>query len=622
MSARVAAWTSRIGAALEWRVQRGRERALIAAAHAWRRALPRLLVVGVTGSCGKSTTRALIDAVLTPDGAQPTVTHNDNQPAQLARQLLRVRPGARHCVVELTPAGFKGRLDFAVPLAMTAPRIGVVTNIAFDHVDLFGDQDGIAAAKGMLIEALPADGTAVLNADDPRVLAMRARSRAPVITYGLDPGADVRAEAMSASFPDRLSFIACHAGQRQRIDTTLLGGHWVHAVLAAIAAGLAAGLPLATIARRLRTAAGTEGRFSLHVRDDGVTFVRDDLKAPLGTIEPALRFLREARAARKIVVVGSISDYMQESTRSGSHQRRLVYGDVARQALAVADHVVFVGVHASKCLDARDAGAPERLQAFYSVRAARPYLARLFVPGDLVLLKGTHRQDRLVDIVGIAREAASTDVAVTADRPPMRARRACDWLVIGLGNAAERFAGTRHTVGHAVLDALARAAGASWRAERHGSVAWIERDGRTALCVKPAGAVNGCGAVVMALLEDVGVAPDAVVVAHDDVQLEVGRVRVRAGGGHGGHRGVQSVLEAFDSDAIHRVKVGVGAPAERSRLAEFVVAPFAPEEQRAVARACTEAAARIEALLAGGPSAAQHRAEPAGAQRSSDLTST
>ena len=596
--------------ALEWRTRHGYELALIALAHLWRRALAHVLVVAVTGSCGKSTTRALIDAVLSPDGVTPMLTNNDNQPAMLARQLLRLRPWSRHCVAEVTPAGFKQRLDFRVTLGLTVPRIGVVTNIGFDHADLFGDQDGIAAAKGMLIEALPDDGVAILNADDPRVLAMAARTRARVVTYGLADGADVRAEDVQASWPAGLSLTACHAGERHVVTTRLLGAHWVHAVLAAIATGLATGLPLATIARRLGTAACTQGRFSAHVVE-GITFIRDDIKAPLGTIEPALRFMRDAQAPRKIVVMGTISDYMHGSTRSGSRQRRFVYTDVARQALAVADHVIFVGGQASKCLEARDPRHPGRLQAFYSVRAAQPYLARLFAPGDLVLLKGTHRLDRLVELLDIARVRAGVDGGEVVDRARAGgADEAGDhvadgspWLVIGLGNAAPRFAGTRHNIGHAVLDVLVQSAGGSWHEGPHGATAWIERDGGKALCVKPAGAINHCGAVVMALVREAKLAPAALCIVHDDIQLAVGVVRSRTSGGHGGHRGVESMLEAFGTDAMHRVKVGVGQPPDRSRLAEFVVAPFTPGEHDAVHRACALAAAKVQALLAGAPPA-------------------
>ena len=118
-----------------------------------------------------------------------------------------MRPGSGQCcVMELSPAGYHGtQLDFSIPLGLVSPLIGVVTNVGSDHISAFGSEDAIAAAKGKLIEVLPKNGVAVLNADDARVLAMRERCAGRVITYGLAADANVRAENVSSRWPARLS---------------------------------------------------------------------------------------------------------------------------------------------------------------------------------------------------------------------------------------------------------------------------------------------------------------------------------------------------------------------------------------------------------------------------------
>ncbi len=338
------------------------------------------LFVGVTGSTGKSTTTDLVAAVLSRCGPGKSTLLNLNRPYYVAQTVLSSRSADRFCVVEISADDGPGSLD--LPIRLVEPTIGVVTNIGMDHFSLFRSLDATAAEKGKLITALPTAGTAILNADDPRVAAMAGQCRGRVITYGLVPEAMVRAERVQSHWPDHLSFVAVHQGETVAVETRLHGVHWVSCVLAALATGLAVGLPLAEAARAIADVEPMAGRLSTTVHPDGVAFLRDDMKAPLWSVAPALGVIRDARASRKVVVIGTLSDYPGDTTR---HYRR-----VAHQALEVADLVVFVGPWALAGLVAKRHPTDEAIKAFARIEDAAAFLHHELRAGDLVLLKGSN----------------------------------------------------------------------------------------------------------------------------------------------------------------------------------------------------------------------------------------
>lgn len=366
----------------------------------YRSVLRGTVFIGVTGSCGKTTTKELIAAVLAAQLRGRKSRSSKNLPQHLARTVLSVRPWDDYCVVEIAAAVRGERIPLQVPLKLVMPQIGVVTNIETDHLNAFGTVEAIAAEKSKLIAALPPHGTAVLNVDDERVRAMQTLCAARVITCGLAPDAMLRAENIVASWPERLSFTAIYEGQSYVARTQLCGAHWVHSVLAALAVGSAMGVPLATAIQAIHSVPPFNRRMSPVSHPDGVTFVLDNYKAPLWSIPSTLRFMREASAGRKILVLGSISDYR------GDHGR--VYASVAREALNVADRVIFVGPRARKSLRARSQSREEdALQAFDNIEAACPYVHTMLRPGDLVLLKDSDRE-RLETIIA-TRTWASID---------------------------------------------------------------------------------------------------------------------------------------------------------------------------------------------------------------------
>jgi len=598
--------------ALHWRVNAAFERAYVELSGLRRRMLQQTSFVGITGSAGKTTTKELIVAMLSQERRGRGSYITENRPYQVARMLWQMPTREQFCVCELT-ATVPGLIDQSI--ALVRPQVGVVTAIGDDHISAYGSREAIAREKGKLVERLPPDGTAVLNADDPLVAQMAARTRARVITYGTSAAADVRGMDVSARWPGRLEMRVRHGTDEVALRTQLCGTHWTHCALAAVATGVAMGMPLARCAEALAAAPPFLARMEPVTTQDGITFIRDDWKAPLWTTEAAFAFLREAHARRKIVVVGTLSDYGGDASAQ--------YARVAKRALEVADHVVFVGDWASRALRVARGADGARLSAFTHVRHAYEHLQAMLAPGDLVLLKGTNRKDHLLRIL-LAREDRvqcwrddcgkqtfcdrCASIAVPAG-PAGRSRQqapstdvpaqdAALQAVVGLGNPGERFAGTPHNVGHAVLDRLAAALGAQWVAAEQALLARAWREGRDLLLVKLQVGVNNSGSALCALAARHGFDPRACILVHDDLDLPLGNVRSRMSGSAGGHRGVASVLEACQSDAVRRVKVGVGRPDGGQRVADYVLRPFPESDRPAVERACETAAQRVQGMLA------------------------
>jgi UDP-N-acetylmuramyl pentapeptide synthase len=343
----------------------------------YRMALGHICFVGVTGSCGKTTTKELIGGILASRYKGRT-SKLYNNPDQVAKTLLTLFPWHKFCLHEI------GTFEPGIiprSVKIFRPSIGVVTHIADDHYESFGTLEAIAAEKATLIEALPADGVAILNADDPRVVAMGKRTKARVITYGLSEEAMLRGDEISCAWPDRLSLTVVYGSDRLRLRTRLVGKHWIHAVLAALAAGMALEVPLTNSARVLEGIEPVNGRMRPHVTPDGVTFIDDTWKAPLWTFPASLEFVKMARAQRKVVIIGTISDYLGTASEN--------YPVVARKALEVADKAIFVGRTAYRALNACYSGRDHRLLVFERLQELDYFLHHYLRSDDLVLLKGT-----------------------------------------------------------------------------------------------------------------------------------------------------------------------------------------------------------------------------------------
>jgi UDP-N-acetylmuramoyl-tripeptide--D-alanyl-D-alanine ligase len=607
----------RFGTSLYWRALRPAYDVLFwYFAVVWRRVVLRnVAFVGVTGSAGKTSTKQFIGAVLSTTLKGRVTLDTANHARDVARSISVARPGHQFRVVEV--AAYKGPDSLDRPVWLLRPTVAVVTNVGTDHISAFGgSRDAIAVEKRKLVQGLSRNGVAILNADDPRVAVMREGLKAKVVTYGLHPAADVRGERVASRWPDRLSFDVVYGGERVTVQTLLCGRHWVSSALAAIAAGIALGVPLEVAARGLAGVPPFTGRMSPLTLPDGVTVIRDDYKASIHTVAPSLEFLKEARATRKIAILGTLADTTGES--------RITYVRVARQALDSADVVCFVGPNAFLALRAKTGADRDRFLAFGSVKAAADYFRDALRAGDLVLLKGSNTADHLYRIflsrttlvacwqAGCGRQAfcnvcrlvsvpsdppagISTQVVEQTDSPPSAA---VVQVIVGLGNPGNQYQNTPHNVGHAVVDRLAGSMGVSeWGEEPEGRIARGEWHGERVWLLKPNAWMNQSGDTLRDFARRVGLRPEQCILVFDDHDLPLGTVRVRMRGSDGGHRGVRSVLEAFQTDQFRRVKIGVRRDGLAQKANEAILTPFTSEQGPTVEKALNEAMTLLGELV-------------------------
>lgn len=182
-----------------------------------------------------------------------------------------------------------------------------------------------------------------------------------------------------------------------------------------------------------------------------------------------------------------------------------------------------------------------------------------------------------------------------------------DLLVVGLGNPGREYAGNRHNVGHMVVEELARRHGGSWRGKFNGRIADVRIDDHRVALLAPETYMNESGRSVAAAASFFKVEPDAILVVHDDSDLEAGRLQARLGGGLAGHNGLRSIVQQLGTPDFLRLRVGVGRPGrgDRRPLADWVLSDFEPADDAdaLVARA----ADAVEALDAEGLEATQQR---------------
>src|SRR5204863_3658093 len=182
-----------------------------------------------------------------------------------------------------------------------------------------------------------------------------------------------------------------------------------------------------------------------------------------------------------------------------------------------------------------------------------------------------------------------------------------DLLVAGLGNPGREYERTRHNVGWLVVDELARRHGGSWRSKFSGSLAEVRVDGARLALLKPETYMNECGRSVSAAARFFKVPAESILVVHDDVDLEPGRLQARAGGGLAGHNGLRSLAQALGTQDFLRLRIGVGRPArgDPRSVADYVLSPFEVEED--VGALVSRSAEAVETLARQGIEAAQQR---------------
>jgi UDP-N-acetylmuramoyl-tripeptide--D-alanyl-D-alanine ligase len=276
--------------------------ALLALAQ-WARPRLEARVVGVTGSVGKTSAKDLMAAACSAGRRTTANERSFNNEQGLPVTILNAPDDTEVLILEMGMRGF-GHISQLCEIAR--PDIGVVTVVGHAHTELVGGIEGVARAKGELVEALPASGTAVLNADDDRVAAMRSRTRADVVTYG--EAGDVR---VSDVVLDEL------ARARFRVDTpwgsgtthlTVPGAHMVTNAAAAIAVAGVVGVDLGAALDTLATATVSGMRMEVSIAPGGATIVNDAYNANPTSMRAALDALAAMQADRRVAVLGLMAE--------------------------------------------------------------------------------------------------------------------------------------------------------------------------------------------------------------------------------------------------------------------------------------------------------------------------
>ncbi len=176
------------------------------------------------------------------------------------------------------------------------------------------------------------------------------------------------------------------------------------------------------------------------------------------------------------------------------------------------------------------------------------------------------------------------------------------WLVVGLGNPGPGYAATRHNVGYLVADALAARVGGSWKKHKSGQADAIEGRlaGERVVLGRSRSYMNDSGGPVSALVKFYDVEPDHLIVVHDELDIDFGMLRIKFGGGDNGHNGLKSIRQSIGTGDFHRVRVGIGRPAGRQSVHDFVLKPYNTIERKDLPTYVEEAGDAIESLMTHG----------------------
>jgi UDP-N-acetylmuramoyl-tripeptide--D-alanyl-D-alanine ligase len=342
-----------------------------------------LRTIGITGSSGKTSTKDLLGQVLAAAGPTVSPPGSYNNDIGLPLTVLSADEASRFLVLEM---GSRGPGHIARLCAIAGPQVGVVLNVGSAHLGEFGSPDGVAQAKGELVEALPEDGTAVLNADDPRVLGMASRTRARVVTTGQGPDADVRGTGGALDEQGRAAFDLRVGEETHPVHLQVVGRHQVANALSAAGAALAVGMEPADVAAALSSATvRSRWRMEVDRRADGVTVVNDAYNANPESMRAALAALTGLPATRRIAVLGAMGELGHDAP--AEHERLGRDAAAAGVDLIVAVGPDAVGITEGAAAAGRRAGeesvhVPDRA-------AARELLSEVLRPGDVVLVKAS-----------------------------------------------------------------------------------------------------------------------------------------------------------------------------------------------------------------------------------------
>ena len=377
-------------------------------AHSMLSRLPSIQVIGITGSQGKTSTKDIVAQLLASSGQTIAPAGSLNNEIGVPLTALRATASTRFLVVEM---GARSRGHIQYLASLVRPTIGAVLNVGVAHIGEFGSKQAIAAAKGELVEVLPASGVAVLNADDQHVRAMAARTAASVVTFGKAPGADVRVAEIELDEDSRLRCTLVVGGVSRALTVPLIGEHHASNIAAAVAVAISCGVPFDAVPAILSGLQNmSRWRMEMSTTSDGLTIVNDAYNANPDSMRAALRTLAaighsRGPTCRTFAVLGEMREL-------GDHSRD-AHDAIGRLAVRLGIHqLVVVGedaraIHLGACLegswDAESVFVPD-------VESAVAFVRRNAVGSDVVLVKAS----RAAGLERVALALLAGDVEVSA----------------------------------------------------------------------------------------------------------------------------------------------------------------------------------------------------------------
>ena len=343
------------------------------------RAKSRATFIGITGSSGKTTAASLLGHILAGHGSVYTQVLANTMKllvSSLSRRMNKAG-GVDYVVFEAAAFG-PGTIR---PMAeLLRPNVAVVTMVRLEHLSSFRTLENVAGEKSNLVRALEPGGLAVLNADDPHVLAMASASSSRSVTFGTSEQADYRVDDIDAAYPELLRFSLHWRGNVLPLETPFPGEHFWLPTAAAAATALELGVPPQIVKERVATFQPLENRGQVIIAENGPHFIVDAAKAPWHSLYLAFDAVAKSTFGRKRIVLGQLSDF------GGSNAKYAYAYKVARE---IADQVIYVGDHAhrSKASQAdRDSG---RFIQLRTAKEASDYVRQTGTPGELILLKSS-----------------------------------------------------------------------------------------------------------------------------------------------------------------------------------------------------------------------------------------
>jgi UDP-N-acetylmuramoyl-tripeptide--D-alanyl-D-alanine ligase len=356
-------------------------------------------VVAITGSNGKTTTKEMCAAILS--GLGPCLKNRGNLNNNIGLPLTLLERDASHrtLVVEI---GMNHRGEIAPLAGIAKPTVGVITNVGTAHIEHLGSREAIALEKGDLVAALPETATAVLNADDPRALAQRARTRARVLGFGTGSAADVRAEHVTALGERGFAFDLVTTQGRTPVQVAGLADSTVPNALAAAAAALAAGATLVEVAEGLARYRPVGGRMERVALPRNIILINDTYNANPQSMQVALESLAKLKGrSRAIAVLGDMGELGDSALEAHRAAGKLV-------AVLGLDHLFALGRYARPLADAAvDAGmSRERVHVADTHEAIAAAVRELLQGNDWVLVKGSRsmKMERVVEALAASVE--------------------------------------------------------------------------------------------------------------------------------------------------------------------------------------------------------------------------